>query len=210
MDLLKYLEPMKNLPDRFSNLAFWRGVRKLKDEIIKTFENVESWGTLVENNLTSLDSKISHLSSSLSSIGNMASNAQSNAAKANNRLNKSFEVQNINITSNVSPTIYPYTVSESQIPYPRVEQCVMRFDGLSTSSITSKDIIESANFTGSFIANGATIMFTQPMPLIPLYNNNNNSISFLTTPVSFYKTSSNMSISNVNLTIKVRCRRIPS
>ena len=29
MDLLKYLEPMKNLPEQFSNLAFWRGVRLL-------------------------------------------------------------------------------------------------------------------------------------------------------------------------------------
>lgn len=34
MDLLKYLEPMKNLPERFSNLAFWRGVRKLRDEVV--------------------------------------------------------------------------------------------------------------------------------------------------------------------------------
>lgn len=48
MDLLKYLEPMKNLPDRFSNLAFWRGVRKLKDEVVNAFEYLDSWGKNIE------------------------------------------------------------------------------------------------------------------------------------------------------------------
>lgn len=51
MDLLKYLEPMKNLPERFSNLAFWRGVRKLRDEIVNAFEYVDSWGEYVESHL---------------------------------------------------------------------------------------------------------------------------------------------------------------
>ena len=51
MDLLKYLEPMKNIPERFSNLAFWRGVRKLKDEVVSTFEYVDSWGKNIEHEL---------------------------------------------------------------------------------------------------------------------------------------------------------------
>lgn len=208
MDLLKYLEPMKNLPERFSNLAFWRGVRKLWDEIIKTFENVESWGTLVENNLTSLDSKISNLSSALSSIGSLASQAQSNAMSAIGRINNAFASHVVDITSNVSPTIYPYTVTESQVPYPRVEHCIMRFDGLSTSGITSQDIIESAYFTGIMTADGNRIEFTQPIPLIPYYNS--SAISFISPPISFYKTKSSMSISNVSISIKVRCRNMPS
>lgn len=54
MDLLKYLEPMKNLPERFSNLAFWRGVRKLRDEVVNAFEYVDSWGESVENELDNL------------------------------------------------------------------------------------------------------------------------------------------------------------
>ena len=49
MDLLKYLEPMKNLPDRFSNLAFWRGVRKLKNVVVNAFEYVDSWGKSIES-----------------------------------------------------------------------------------------------------------------------------------------------------------------
>ena len=51
MDLLKYLEPMKNLPERFSNLAFWRGVRKLRDEVVNAFEYVDSWGESIESEI---------------------------------------------------------------------------------------------------------------------------------------------------------------
>lgn len=54
MDLLKYLEPMKNLPERFTNLAFWRGVRKLRDEVVNAFEYVDSWGENIENELDNL------------------------------------------------------------------------------------------------------------------------------------------------------------
>ena len=49
MDLLKYLAPMKNMPERFSNLAFWREVRKLKDEVVNAFEYIDSWGTHIES-----------------------------------------------------------------------------------------------------------------------------------------------------------------
>lgn len=54
MDLLKYLEPMKNLPKRFSNLAFWRDVRKFKDEVVNAFEYVDSWGTHIEESISPL------------------------------------------------------------------------------------------------------------------------------------------------------------
>lgn len=56
MDLLKYLEPMKNLPERFSNLAFWRGVRKLRDEVVNAFEYIDSWGESVESELAQIKS----------------------------------------------------------------------------------------------------------------------------------------------------------
>lgn len=54
MDLLKYLEPMKNIPERFSNLAFWRGVKKLRDEVVNAFEYVDSWGDGIELNISAL------------------------------------------------------------------------------------------------------------------------------------------------------------
>lgn len=56
MDLLKYLEPMKNLPERFSNLAFWRGVRNLKDCVVNAFEYVDSWGKNIENKFSEMKS----------------------------------------------------------------------------------------------------------------------------------------------------------
>lgn len=58
MDLLKYLEPMKNVPERFSNLAFWRGVRKLRDEVVNAFEYVNSWGESIESKLANSGMKI--------------------------------------------------------------------------------------------------------------------------------------------------------
>ena len=58
MDLLKYLEPIKNLPERFSNLAFWRGVRKLRDDVVNAFEYVDSWGKNIESTLANSGMKI--------------------------------------------------------------------------------------------------------------------------------------------------------
>lgn len=57
MDLLKYLKPMKNIPERFSNLAFWRGVRNLKDCVVNAFEYVDSWGESIESDINLLRSK---------------------------------------------------------------------------------------------------------------------------------------------------------
>ena len=54
MDLLKYLKPMKNLPERFSNLAFWRGVRNLKDCVVNAFEYLDSWGDGIELDISAL------------------------------------------------------------------------------------------------------------------------------------------------------------
>lgn len=54
MDLLKYLEPMKHLPDRFSNLTFWRGCKKFKDAVVNALEYVDSWGESVESQLDNI------------------------------------------------------------------------------------------------------------------------------------------------------------
>ena len=48
MKLLDYLEPMKTLPNRFSNLAFWRVLRVFKDEVVEAFTYVNSWGSGIE------------------------------------------------------------------------------------------------------------------------------------------------------------------
>lgn len=56
MNLLKYLKPMKNLPMRFSNLACWRDLKKLKDSVVNAFEYVDSWGKNIENNFSKMKS----------------------------------------------------------------------------------------------------------------------------------------------------------
>lgn len=76
MDLLKYLEPMKNIPERFSNLAFWRGVRKLKDGVMNAFEYVNSWGDLIE-------SKVAQMKLDIDNAQTVATNAQTIANAAN-------------------------------------------------------------------------------------------------------------------------------
>ena len=58
MDLSQYLETMKNLPERFYNLNFWRGVRKLKDEIVDTFKYVGEWGNGIEDEITKLSESL--------------------------------------------------------------------------------------------------------------------------------------------------------
>lgn len=61
MDLSQYLETMKKLPNRFSNLAFWRGVRKLRDKLVETFEYVDEWGNGIEGQITDINVNIGGL-----------------------------------------------------------------------------------------------------------------------------------------------------
>ena len=73
MDLLKYLAPMKNMPERFSNLAFWRGVRKLKDEVVNAFEYVNVWGNHIEHELSKI-TKVNYSKTSMVNIKESATN----------------------------------------------------------------------------------------------------------------------------------------
>lgn len=86
MDLLKYLEPMKNLPERFSNLAFWRGVRKLKDEMLKTFEYVGEWGNGIEGQITDINVNISGLKYSNTTRDSRISALESSDANLNTEI----------------------------------------------------------------------------------------------------------------------------
>lgn len=61
MDLSQYLVTMKNLPERFSNLSFWRGVRKLRDKMVDTFKYVGEWGNGIEGNILDINGKIAGL-----------------------------------------------------------------------------------------------------------------------------------------------------
>lgn len=98
MDISKYVESMKNLPNRFSNLAFWRGVRKLKDKLVETFEYVGEWGNGIEGQILDInvnigelkysnqtrDSRISELESSDVNLNTEITNIKSNITTLEN------------------------------------------------------------------------------------------------------------------------------
>ena len=107
MNLSKYIESMKFLPDRFSNLAFWRGVRKLRDKIVDTFEYVGEWGNGIENSLseintdlsglkewkTTVDSSLSRIDADLSGLQNWKTSVDNSLSSIKNLLrnfNRSF------------------------------------------------------------------------------------------------------------------------
>lgn len=179
MNLSNYLKTMKNLPDRFSNLAFWRGVRKLKDEMVKTFEYVEEWGTSVEGEIDALTL----------------------------RLNKSFTVveHTIQIKRPSDLIRISQGISESNVPYPRVDNFMVIFT-ISDPSITNADIIESAAFNGILAMNNRGVTFNHLMPLTPV--NDGSNIHLIFYPLPMYMENSNYSIENGSMTIYIRCRRI--
>lgn len=76
MDLLKYLEPMKHLPDRFSNLAFWRGCRKFKDAVVNAFEYVDSWGESIESDIDLL--RLKNVTTNYVDFGDYSQNSTDN------------------------------------------------------------------------------------------------------------------------------------
>lgn len=186
MDLSKYLETMKNLPDRFSNLAFWRGVRKLKDEMVKTFEYVGEWGTLVESDISRLTNNVRGLQS---------------------RLDSSFTVLDHTIKVTKPSNLYKIDqgVPVSSVPYPRVDNYMIIFT-ISDSRITNADIIESAAFAGVLSIGNKSYSITQPMPLVPYISG--STIHLICYPFPIYTENSNISIGTGNMFIYIRCRRI--
>lgn len=86
MKLSQYLLPMTNLPDRFSNLAFWRSVRNLKDDMLKTFEYVEEWGNGIEGQITDINVDIGGLKYSNTTRDSRISELESSDVNLNNEI----------------------------------------------------------------------------------------------------------------------------
>ena len=79
MRLLEYLEPMKTLPNRFSNLAFWRILRVFTDYVVDAFTYVNTWGLWVEDVEVKQNDR-------LNSNENAISNIQTEQTTQNNRI----------------------------------------------------------------------------------------------------------------------------
>ena len=76
MNLLKYVNSIKNIPDRFSNLAFWRCVRKLKDCITSALDYINMWGSGIENSLSEINTDLSGLQTWKTSVDSSLSGLQ--------------------------------------------------------------------------------------------------------------------------------------
>ena len=68
MKLLEYLEPMKTLPNRFSNLAFWRILRVFKDDVVDAFTYVNTWGLGVEDEQVKQNDRLNSNENAISNI----------------------------------------------------------------------------------------------------------------------------------------------
>lgn len=126
MDLSQYLETMKNLPERFSNLNFWRGVRKLRDKMVDTFEYVGEWGNGIEGQIANIKGDIVTLNNTDNSLDSRIS-ALENAGGGGSGGGSGTLVFNSNSKSFTPTTIEVLKsnldVSDADsllVPYPKV------------------------------------------------------------------------------------------
>ena len=168
MDLSQYLETIKNLPERFSNLTFWRGVRKLRDKLVDTFEYVGEWGNGIENQITDIKGDIVTLNNTDNSLDSRISALENAGGGGGGGIGfysdtKSFNPTKIEVLESNLDT------SESGsllVPYPKV--IYARFSGI-LSDIRVDSLIVDALMNGSVaVSNGqqysTTVQFkNEPM-----------------------------------------------
>ena len=208
MDLLKYLEPMKNLPERFSNLAFWRGVRKLKDEMLKTFEYVGDWGNSIEGQITDIKSDITTLESTDQSLDSRIS-ALENAGGGGgggvsgtlvfNSASKSFNPTTIEVLkSNLDVS----DGGDLIVPYPKVvyARFIGILDGLEANSLIVNALMSGSAAVSKGTQYSNTVQFTdEPMYAVRV---NDTSYKLYTSWIPFTtKTKDGFKITMPNLTV---------
>lgn len=157
MDLLKYLEPMKNVPERFSNLAFWRGVRKLRDEVVNAFEYVDSWGKNIESDL-------SHLLTNVSTMPITSIQADGGGAKQIGANKYAFYVHNsgtfdicdippnavsVSVTCHISYTVdsQPYYLSTVNYTLYKVAHGKLQGSWYGNNAVFYDPVLTSENYT---------------------------------------------------------------
>lgn len=168
MDLSQYLETMKNLPERFSNLNFWRGVRKLRDKLVETFEYVGVWGNGIESQITNIKGDIVTLENTDTSLDSRISALESAGGGGGGAFGfysdtKSFTPTKIEVLESNLDT------SESGsllIPYPKV--IYARFIGELTDIRNNSIVIEALMNGSAAVSNGqqysTTVQFkNEPM-----------------------------------------------
>lgn len=169
MDLSQYLETMKNLPERFSNLNFWRGVRKLRDKMVDAFDYVGEWGNGIEGQILDINGSISGLKYSNTTRDSRISALENAGGGGGGALVFNSNHQTFNPTS-VEVLESNLDSSESGsllVPYPKV--IYARFIG-TLSNLEANSIIVNAMMTGSFaVSNGQQYSTTVQLHDEPMY-----------------------------------------
>lgn len=201
MKLSKYLLPMTNLPDKFSNLAFWRGVRKLKDEMIKTFEYVGEWGNGIESDITTLENTDQSLDSRISALENAGGGGGGGArgALVFNSNSKSFTPTTIEVLqSNLDVS----DAGNLIVPYPKVvyARLIGILDGLEANSLIVNALMSGSAAVSKGTQYSNTVQFTdEPMYAVRV---NDTSYKLYTSWIPFTtKTKDGFKITMPNLTV---------
>lgn len=158
MDLLKYLEPMKNLSERFSNLAFWRGVRKLRDEVVNAFEYVDSWGENIESDLSHLLTNISVMPiTSIQADGGGAKEISANKYAFYVRMSSGFfdicdippNAVSVSVTCHISYTVasQPYYLSTINYTLYKVANGKLKGSWYGNNAVFYDPTLTSENYT---------------------------------------------------------------
>lgn len=208
MDISKYLETMKNLPDRFSNFAFWRGVRKLKGELVKTFEYVGEWGNGIEGQITDINVNIGglkyadrSLNSRISALENAGGGGGGGGigALVFNSNSKSFNPTTIEVLkSNLDVS----DAGNLLIPYPKVvyARLIGTLDNLEANSLIVNALMSGSVAVSKGTQYSNTVQFTdEPMYAVRI---NDTSYKLYTGWIPFAtKTKDGFKITMPNLTV---------
>ena len=209
MNLTKFLEPMKNTPERFSNLAFWRGVKKLRDKTVDTFEYVGEWGNGIEGDIVNLENTDHSLDSRISALENAGgggSGGESGALVFNSN-SKSFKPTTIEVlTSNLDVSdawnLDVGYAGNLLIPYPKVvyARLIGVLDNLEANSLIVNALISGSIAVSKGTQYSNTVQITdEPMYAVRI---NDTSYKLYTGWIPFAtKTKDGFKITMPNLTV---------
>ena len=207
-----------------SGLKEWKTtVDSSLSSIDTDLSTLKEWKTSVDSSLssidtdlsglkewkTSVDSSLSKLNGDIIALSTIAAGAQASANKALARINGAFEILEYDIVVS-QPSSYQKinnAIPDAALPYPRVDYYMLTFP-VNDSRITNSDIIESATFRGYLNIDYRPVQFTSPFPLFPFISG--SKIYLIAYPIPIYSQNNNLSITQGQITLHIRCRRIPS
>ena len=200
-----------------SGLKEWKTtVDSSLSSIDTDLSTLKEWKTGVDNSLSKVSNDITWLNNytnglagNITAVSNIAADAQTSATKALARINGAFEILEYDIVV-AQPSSYQKinnAIPDAALPYPRVDYYMLTFP-VNDSRITNSDIIESATFRGYLNIDYRPVQFTTPFPLFPVITG--SKIYLNAYPIPIYSQNNNLSITQGQITLHIRCRRIPS